>query len=751
MSINLIIMKSFIFIFLIFSFSYFLISQNHEISIIPKPSYIKITKGEFIFDNTVEIYTGNDRNIYESVQAFVAFFEERDAINLKITRIKQKGKKYISLNLSDTALWCGDEGYRINVNSQQIEIFAMKEAGLFYALQTLKQLILISQTNSRLIIPNCYIQDRPRFKWRGMNLDCCRHFMEKDFIKRYIDLLALYKMNVFHWHLTEDQAWRIEIKKYPFLTEKGAWRIEKDGNRYGGFYSQDDIREIVAYASARYITVVPEIEMPGHSLAALSAYPQLSCTGGPFQVENSWGVFKDIYCVGNDSVFIFLENVLIEVMELFPSKYIHIGGDEAPKYRWENCLKCQKRIKEEGLKDEDELQSWFIQQIEEFLNKHNRKIIGWDEILEGGLAPSATVQSWRGFEGAFEAASNGHDAIVSPTSHCYFDYDVSVTNLEKVYSFEPIPDNLTKDKQNHILGGECNMWTEYAPQELIDSKVFPRICAISEVLWISKEKKFFEDFHTRLQKHYPFLDKLGVNYGFENEAVIIDVKYNEKNKVFIITLKAGQEGLTLHYTIDGSLPDKNSSIYKTEITQNNSCIIQVLASREKSNSFVFIRKLKMHKAIAKKYQLINVYSSYYSASGPNALCDGLRGTSSFRDGLWQGFSGVDFEVIIDLEESEKLHQISVGFLQSTPSWIFYPIKMEVWLSENGTDWEKTGEYINIVSQKEEAITQNDFIVKFPEKMASKVKIIAPVIKTCPDWHPGAGSKTWLFVDEIIVE
>ncbi|PLW93355.1 MAG: hypothetical protein C0592_06405, partial [Marinilabiliales bacterium] len=596
-------------IVLIISGFHTVFSQNEEISIIPKPVSIEFTDGQFVLDEHVRFFIGFQPELYKPCKAFIDYFRFEIGFHIDIDRAKEPGYSYINVETSDTAEWCGEEGYHLEVTEEEINITALKPAGIFYALQSLKQVLLYSEFTPRgfakniFYAPACIIHDKPRFQWRGMNLDCCRHFMEKDFVKRYIDLLAFHKMNVLHWHLTEDQGWRIEIKKYPKLTEIGAWRIEEDGTRYGGYYTQDDIREIVAYAEDRFITVVPEIEMPGHSMAALAAYPHLSCTGGPFEVENRWGVFKDIYCAGNDSVFAFLKDVLSEVMVLFPSEYIHIGGDEAPKYRWENCPKCQKRIKDEGLADEHELQSWFITKIEEFLNDNGRKLIGWDEILEGGLAPSATVQSWRGFEGAFEAASHNHTAIVSPTSHCYFDYGVGTTNLEKVYSFEPIPDGLPTDKHRYILGGECNMWSERAPQELVDSKVFPRLCAISEVLWSPTTDRSFDEFHERMQSHYSLLDKLGVEYGFENEPIIIEGLSNTAGAQFLVRMFPGQEGLTIHYTVDGTEPDEYSSEWKNAFYSDTSFILKAIAIDGDNKSEIYTRRFQMHNAFCHPYQL----------------------------------------------------------------------------------------------------------------------------------------------------
>lgn len=429
----------------------------------------------------------------------------------------------------------GAEAYELTVGSSVLTLRAATAAGLFRGAQTIRQLLSSNAATSsqpadvRWTFPGVRITDEPRYRWRGMLLDCCRHFMPREFVKRYIDLLACHKLNVLHWHLTEDQGWRIEIRRYPKLTEVGAWRratraseTPRDaGGRYGGFYTQAEIREIVAYAASRHITIVPEIELPGHALAALAAYPEYSCTGGPFEVGVEWGVYDDVYCAGNDATFQFLTDVLDEVIELFPGTYIHIGGDECPKKRWEACPKCQARMQSEGLKDAHELQSYFIRRIERHLNARGRRLIGWDEILEGGLAPNATVQSWRGLEGAIAAAKAGHDVICSPTSHCYLDYPqapdpskpdwMAVTTLEKAYSFEPTPDALTAAEAKHVLGLEGNLWSERTPPpEAVDRQVFPRLCALAEVGWSAKEARNWDDFQRRLAVHIRRLRAQGV-------------------------------------------------------------------------------------------------------------------------------------------------------------------------------------------------------------------------------------------------
>jgi hexosaminidase len=387
---------------------------------------------------------------------------------------------------------------------------------LFYGIQTLRQLL-----SGTAPVPCAEIEDKPRFGWRGMLLDCGRHFMSLALVKRYIDLLAYHKMNVFHWHLTEDQGWRLEIKRYPRLTEVGAWRTQ-NGKKYGGFYTQEQVKEVVAYAKTRYVTVVPEVEMPGHSVAVLAAYPEYSCTGRPIAVETHWGVFNDVLCPGKETTFEFVQNILDEVCALFPSTYIHIGGDECPKYYWKTCPNCQARIKAEGLKDENELQGYFTRRIDEYMLSKGRHIIGWDEILEGGVSKTAVVQSWRGLAGAVAAAKQGNAVISSPWDGTYFycpqvaeevriNYR-TLNSLEKAYAFEPVPPEITPRQASLIMGGECCMWAEYTQEFEVDPQMFPRLSAFAEAIWSPAGAKNFADFSTRLGKHWSRLDALGVDY-----------------------------------------------------------------------------------------------------------------------------------------------------------------------------------------------------------------------------------------------
>ena len=729
-----------------------------EVNIIPKPVSLSVEDGVFTISKSTKVYFDNEsEEINKVLEYFIEWFKNGSGIELEMAKLPKKSSIYFTAENAPDSL--GEEGYLLEINEDKVIVTANTATGLFYAVQSIRQMLPpdFEKQNSEYRIDKYYlpclkIADKPKFKWRGMLLDCCRHFFDKEFVKRYIDLLAYHKMNTLHWHLTEDQGWRIEIKQYPKLTKIGAWRTEADGSKYGGFFTQEDIKEVVEYAASRHIKVVPEIELPGHSVAALSAYPEFSCSGGPFKVENRWGVFKDIYCAGNDSTFVFLENVLTEVIELFPSEYIHIGGDEAPKFRWENCKKCQARIKDEGLKDEHELQSYFIRRIEKFLNSKGKKLIGWDEILEGGLAPSATVQSWRGMDGAIAAATSGHDAIVSPTSHAYFDYDVKTTSLKKVYSFDPIPDELNAEQEKHIIGGECNVWTERITYKNIDAKIFPRILAMSEVLWTYPVERDYKEFHSRVKSHYARLDALGVKYGFEAQAVIFDVEYLKDKSEFKVDLTSGQPDLQFRYTIDGTKPDINSTLYSEPIIIKKSATVKVIAiNNGKELEEVFERKIIVHKALGKKIELINPYYKDYAAQGNDNLIDGQKGTISYRDKLWQGYQEKDLIAIIDLGNPTEISSVSLGCLQSMLSWIFMPEQVEIFISDDAKNYVSKGIILNDVDQKTETRIRKDFKLEFEKTTTQFIKVIAKNVGKCPEWHEGAGGKTWLFVDEIIIE
>lgn len=733
--------------------------MQDDINIIPKPKSIVVNEGTFKLTSDTKIYFNvNSKKVADYLTEVL-----NPATGFNFTPLVWNGKvetNSIILSLTTITEDYGKEGYSIIVNPFNVMIEANELNGLFYGVQTLRQLFnpyinsVVRVEGVDWILPCVVVLDKPEFVWRGLNLDCCRHFMDKEFIKRYIDLLAYHKFNTLHWHLTEDQAWRIEIKKYPELTKKGAFRTYDDGSIYGGFYTQDDIKEVVSYAESRFINVVPEIEMPGHSTAAISCYPEISCTGGPFNVGTLWGIYYDIYCAGNEKTFEFLEDVISEVVDLFPSKYIHIGGDEAPKKRWENCPKCQTRIKSENLKDEHELQSYFIKRMEKFINSKGKQIIGWDEILEGGLAPEATVQSWRGVKGAIDAAQQGHDVIVSPTSNCYFDYPVDVTDMQKVYSFDPIPAELTLDERKHVLGSEGNMWSEYATQELIDDRLFPRMLALSEVIWTYPAERNYEEFIQRVQKHYDRLDILGVNYGLETKPFEITKKYNSQSNVFDVQVNQLQKDVDLKIGTYGEalLINQNDDQFNFAVDKSNSILIFNERNSKKIGK-TFVHGFTFNKAARKKVKLTYPYSEKYSAGGVEALTDGLRGSDSFRGGdkSWQGYQGTDFEAVVDLGDISNVNNISVGFFQASSSWVVYPMYIEFYLSDNGIDFVSAGKVEIPSSLKNPDWLQKDFSVALQNSSARFVKIFAKNYDALPKWHPEAGGKPWLMVDEIIVE
>jgi hexosaminidase len=568
-------------------------SRQSVIAIIPKPEKLERRPGFFVLDPQTKIAVdAKDEAVLAMAEELAARLRGATGFPAELLKAaEKKTKNIIWLKTAGRLANLGPEGYLLSVSKNQVTIEAPAPAGVFYGIQSFSQLLPAAIESAELAsglpwhVPCVRVEDRPRFRWRGVHLDVCRHFFPPECIKRYIDILAKYKLNTFHWHLTEDQGWRIEIKKYPQLTEVGAWRRETmgDGQPHGGFYTQEEVREIVDYARKRFITIVPEIEMPGHSLAALAACPELSCSGGPFKVGTEWGVIYDVYCAGNEKTFEFLQDVLTEVIELFPGDFIHIGGDEVPKLRWQNCVKCQARIKAEGLSDEEALQSYFIQRIEKFLNAKGKRLVGWDEILEGGLAPNATVMSWRGVAGGIEAAKAGHDVVMSPTSHCYFDhyqgeYDEpramsGFLPIDKVYSYEPVPLGLTPAEARHILGAQANIWTEYISDfQQVEYMLLPRLLALSEVVWTKKELRNFVEFSHRIIPHYSRLAAMGVNFRLPPPGGV----GGQKVAFGPITIKIDPPypGAEVRYTLDGPEPTQESPLYRQPLEISKSSILK---------------------------------------------------------------------------------------------------------------------------------------------------------------------------------
>lgn len=546
----------------------------HSVSLVPKPAVMEVKPGSFVIDRLVR-FKVSGKEAVKGRNLLLSFVKE----NFDVVLNQGNGKKSISL-IEDTSM--APEAYKLTIDEEKV-ILRGNSAGLFYGIQTLQQLFYVE--DGKLALPALTIEDEPRFEYRGVMLDVARYFYSIDYLKEFIDLMAHYKLNVFHWHLTEDGGWRIEIKKYPQLTQRGAWRNSTqygpDGAKHqdrlphGGYYTQEQIKELVEYASERHVTIIPEIEMPGHSMAALSVFPELSCKGEPLAIPVAWGIKEDVFCAGNDAVFDFLENVLSEVVSLFPSEYIHIGGDEAPKKRWKECAKCQKRIKDEGLKDEYALQSYFIHQIEHFLNSKGKQIIGWDEILEGGLSPNATVMSWRGEAGGIAAATQHHDVIMTPNDFLYLDYYQSDNReiepqgawwmpsltLEKTYSYEPYTPQLTKEQQKYIKGVQGNLWGEFIHSEdWVYYMGYPRILALAEIGW-SPQGREYQNFLGRLPQRLAHLDKKGIPFRIPEAAEVrIDSGKAE------IAFNPLVDGAEIYYTLDGTNPLQYGKLYQHKLS-----------------------------------------------------------------------------------------------------------------------------------------------------------------------------------------
>lgn len=633
-------------------------SERKEIDVIPMPRSVEYHSGNFTISTETKFYTNLSA---ESRQALTDYLEGTSLSSVSFAE-SATGNNGIELNLCDSSIVTGNEAYRIEIDKKGVRLSANTETGIFYGLQTLLQLL---NNGDNKTLPALTINDSPRFPYRGLHLDVSRHFFDKEFVKKQLNAMAYFKMNRLHWHLTDGAGWRIEIKKYPRLTSFAAWRpfdklndwwvggrtfCEQDDPRaVGGYYTQDDIREVVAYAAERHITIIPEIEMPGHSEEVLATYPELSCSGKPY-------VNAD-FCIGTEKTFEFLENVLLEVIDLFPSEYIHIGGDEASKSSWKTCPRCQKRMADEHLNSVDELQSYMIHRIEKFLNDHGRKIIGWDEIIEGGLSPTATVMSWRGEEGGIKAVKAGNQAIMTPGKYCYLDAFQDAPNtqpmaiggyltLEKVYSFEPVPDSLSTKEAELILGVQGNVWTEHIPTpEHYEYMIYPRILALAEIGWSPSEVKKWDNFHTRALQAVNMLREQGYN----------------------------------PFPLEKEIGDKPESYQKVN-----------------------------HLAIGKKVTYANLYSNHYAAQGEKTLVDGVRGGWMYNDDRWQGFIDCDFDVTIDLGKETDIKQVCAEFIQLKGPYVWLPKQVIISSSVDGEHYDTLATVDNDISPDIETLQFKEF-------------------------------------------
>ncbi len=777
-------MKQLLLLFLLSS--QFIQAQTTDISIIPQPVSIKKGNGKFkITKHTV--IAGRDEADRKSAAFLNDYLQEVYGFKLDVDR--QEGKDYIRLTTRKFIQAPEKETYSLNIGSNGISIEGDSYAATFNGIQTLIQLLPVMEKEvavkaGSLSLPFISIYDYPRFAYRGMHLDVARHFFPPAFVKKYIDYLAMHKMNFFHWHLTDDQGWRIEIKKYPNLMATGAWRngtiigrypgTGNDNTRYGGFYTQEEIKDIVQYAAERYITIIPEVEMPGHASAAIASYPWLSCfpeeeTKIPThpslasqqmkgkKVQETWGVFEDIFCAGKDSTFLFLQGVLDEVVELFPSSYIHLGGDESPKAQWKRCPNCQKRIRELKLKDEHELQSYFVQRMEKYLNSKGRILIGWDEILEGGLAPNAIVMSWRGVKGGIEAAKQNHKVIMSPEKPVYLDHaqtrneDSLVIGgynpLEAVYAYDPLPKELDTSKSKFIMGGQANVWTEYIEHpSKVEYVIFPRMSALSEVLWSPKNKISWNDFQKRLLVQFNRYQLWGAHYSRAYFDLNITLAPTKKfDGLQIMASPRDKKGL-IQYTIR----DKQAPLnYIKPILLKESQDITLIYSRNNTVVNKVFLPVHFNKATGKKVSIAKSPNEKYPGqAGAFSLVNGIYSSKGLSYPDWLGWIGDDIEATIDLGKSQSIDSVRMHTLDQNGSWIHLPQYVEIQISHDGKKWKAAGRSSEFVK---DTLTMGWITVRFPEKQNARyVKLIAKNYGIIPDGKPGGGFRAWVFADEIQV-
>ncbi|MDY7395582.1 family 20 glycosylhydrolase [Aureibaculum sp. 2210JD6-5] len=741
---------------------------DNDINIIPKPVELTLNEGSFSIDNNTKIVAHDSLKIVANV-----LMDKLKSSGNKVTFGETSTENSIEFALKEGL---ENEAYEVSINNNKVTISASSLGGFLYSTQTILQLLpaeVYSEKSVDLILPALEIKDKPRFGHRGLMLDLSRHFFPKEYILKTIDRLAMHKMNVLHLHLVDDQGWRMEIKKYPKLTEVGAWRVEQEDKHwnarddndpnekgtYGGFLTQKELKEIVAYAAQNNIEVIPEIEMPAHVTSVMAAYPHLTCHGKPVAVP-SGGVWPitDIYCAGKETTFEFLEDVLLEVIEVFPSKYIHIGGDEATKTEWEKCSNCKKRMKTEGLKDVHELQSYFVKRMEKFINSKGKKLIGWDEILEGGLAPEATVMSWRGFKGGIEAAEQGHDVIMTPGSHCYFDHYQGPQSVEpiaqggyvplnKVYKFDPVPENMPKEASQHILGAQANLWSEYIPTTShSEYMIFPRLAALSETIWSPKASLDWNDFTKRLKIQFKRYEALNINYAKSAYLVTADMKVDLENKSVNMVLKNEFPNSDIRYVLGDEVISNDAKLYKDPIEIKETTAIKASMFEDgKPIGKIFTDTIKFHKAVAKKVNYLIPYSDSYKGIGEFTLVNALRGSKNFHDGQWQAWLEDNMEVIIELEEPTMVGKVSVGAMENQGPGIYYPTKIEVFTSNDGKNFKFVGKRERNYAKNADSELKN-FIVNFEEQRTQYVKVKATNLNKTP-----TGGSVWLFIDEVLVE
>ena len=735
-------------------------------NIIPQPSYVQEKQGTFdLAHNNNILYAGKHPEVNQIIDNFMEQVLGDYGLSLQANKSKKAG-----ILLQDKKS-LDEEAYELSVAANKVVIKASAPVGFFYALRTVNQLILADENHTSL--PCILVKDAPRFSYRGFLIDAGRYYLPLKDVKKAIDLAANYKLNRFHWHLTDDQGWRLEIKKYPRLTEKGSVRSNSaigtwdqyyprhyDGKEHSGYYTQDEIRDIVRYAADRQITIVPEIEMPGHALAALSVYPEYACSfHSSLDLMAGAGISDQVYCP-KPQTFRFIKDILTEVASLFPGEYIHIGGDECPKTSWEQCEDCQALIRKESLKDEFELHAYFIQQVEKIAEGLGRKLIGWDEVLEGGLPLKATVMSWRGEAGGIKAAQLGNNVIMTPNTYLYFDYyqtkDIAnepeaiggYVPVETVYNYEPMPADLTPEEQKYIIGVQANLWTEYIPTySQVEYMELPRMAALSEIQWTMPEKKNYEGFLKRLPQLVDIYDVYKYNYAkhvFDVNAVFTP---NPKDGTLDVTLST-IDNSPIYYTLDGTEPSAASQLYTETLKLKQNCTFKAITVRPAGNSRVVTEEIAFNKASMKPVTMLQPVNKQYEFKGAPTLVDGLKGNGNYKTGRWIAFYKNDMEAVIDMQQPTEISSASISTCVEKGDWVFDARAFSVAVSEDGKNFKE------IASEKYPAMKQDDkngvfnHTLTFDPVTARYVKVTALAEHSIPAWHGGKGNPAFLFVDEI---
>ena len=758
--------------------------ETQTINVVPYPNEVRVRNGMF---NAYGADFHYDADFDEATSAVVKSFAGQLSLVSGGDNIVSEGASCKGFVFKmDPQM--GKEAYKINITKNAVKVYASSLNGVNYAIQTLKQMLPVEifgkaeAAGSDWTIQCAKINDEPRFGYRGMHLDVSRHFFNKNEVKRYLDIMEVHKLNTLHWHLTDDQGWRLEIKKYPSLTEVGSIRNKTlighlfqgskyDNTRYGEgcWYSQEDVKEILEYAAAKGITVIPEIDLPGHMLAALAAYPELGCTGGPYEVWGMWGVADDVLCAGKEETMLFLEDVLAEVCELFPAEYIHIGGDECPKVRWEVCPHCQAKIAELGLKDTDEfqaehyLQSYVMTRMTNFLSEKGKKIIGWDEILEGEVAEDAIVMSWRGVAGGLQAVRMGNEAIMTPNTFYYLDYYQSLDQeneplaiggylpIEKCYSYEPFTANMTDEEKARVLGVQANLWTEYiATEEHLHYMLLPRMAALSEVQWCQPQTKSWERFYDSADDFCSIYDVMGYKYGTHIFDTRGDITIDRENGGVYVSLEAQGE-TPIRYTFDGSEPTSESALYKEPLKITESCILKAKSDRSGMGSRVYEKHFTSHKAMGRPATALTETHPSYTFNCPDLLTDGLVGEGPYNSGDFAGWYNQPLEVVVEMG-GETYDSMTLSAIVFRYDYLFGPESISVMTSEDGENYTEVAyEAYKVEGRVDDGNGCHDYTLTFPATTAKYLKIKAEVLKALPEWHSGAGRPGFLFVDEIIVK